>query len=282
MQRVTATTHRMIPDGTIAITSGVDTSNLLLHWVVEAIDTDGRIKVIDYGEQPTEAKAIGVERGLIEALQKLREHFNSAYRDASGEVWQPHQVWIDSGYHAHQPGVYGFCQWANEQERRELGDEIYRPCKGFGEGQKMMSRYIRPPEINKRTLYIGDGTDFNWQSGAGIILVQLNSDQWKYRVHEGLSLPPDTPGSLALYKSPDPHEHKEWTDQVLAERQIEKWFEGRGFVVVFERTRRQNHYLDATYQAAAAANFVREMLAVPAEPGPQDDGPIIDLGALYR
>ena len=65
----------------------------------------------------------------------------------------------------------------------------------------------------------------------------------------------DSPQAVLLYAAADQAEHREFSEQLTAERQVATWSEGRGEVVTWERIRRQNHYLDAAYSALAAGDL---------------------------
>jgi len=83
-----------------------------------------------------------------------------------------------------------------------------------------------------------------------------------------LSVPVDEPGAITLYDHPDPHGHMDLAASLTSEKQVEKWVKGKGSVVVWERITRNAHYLDAGYEATAAADFIRQsqQLATPAKP----------------
>jgi phage terminase large subunit GpA-like protein len=97
---------RDLPSDCVGVVIGIDTSKRRLHWTAKAVRPDGSLPVIEYGVQPVESERLGVFRGLLEALGKLREYFES---------WRmpPAQVWIDSGWHEHTDAVYEFCALAN-------------------------------------------------------------------------------------------------------------------------------------------------------------------------
>jgi len=260
LQRRTEGTRKgQVPDGTIAITVGVDTGKYKLHWHATATRKNGSQTVIEYGEQPTRAKEIGTLKGLIEALGILHAYFANAWRDVAGTVFAPAQVWVDSGYHEHKVAVYEFCRSVNGD--LPLGQWVWRPMKGFGERQRGTTRYIAPRKKGGDIRHVGQEYDFRWQREHKVILVHVNSDYWKSQLHQRLAMPAEEPGSLTLYEAPSPDEHFDYSQQITAEVQREEYVEGRGETTVWVRERRNNHFLDAGYQSLAAANFVVEMLA---------------------
>ena len=258
-KRLSGTKQGIVPSNALAVTIGVDTGKYRLHWVALAILPDNRAAVIDYGEQKTDAKTVGTVAGMRNGFALLRLHFGSGWQYEDGRKCQPQQVWSDSGYHEHKLPVYEFCKETNEELSREFGDEIYRPTKGFAEGHKQMTRYYKPRELTSSVQYLGEEFDMRLQLDDQIYLVHVNADYWKAKVQEGLSMDAQAPGSISLYWTPDQYQHQEYSQQIAAEKQVEEWHQDRGFLKVFKVLQRENHYLDATYLALAAGQFVREM-----------------------
>jgi hypothetical protein len=201
--------------------------------------------VIEYGKQPTDANRVGLLRGLVDALTRLRDYFTP---------WNPAQVWIDSGWHEHRAAIYEFCRLANAGG--QLGQETYRPAKGYGERQRGTTRYFAPKTRGGEIKYIGLEYDFRYQRTEHTILVHVNSDFWKSNLHQRLSMDQGQPGALTLYEAASPQEHVEYSQHITAEIQKAQWVDGRGEVVIWDRIRRQNHYLDAGYLSLAAGHFV--------------------------
>jgi hypothetical protein len=178
-------------------------------------------------------------------------------------LWTPSQVWIDSAYHEHKEAVYEFCRQANKGLKP--GTEIYRPTKGYGEGQRQMTRYVAPKAKTSDVRYIGREYHMTYQRPARLLLVHVNADHWKSEFHQRLVQPPEEPTAITLYQAASSAEHLEYSRHLTAERQIEKWIPGRGTVQVWERVERANHYLDAGYLATAAGHFVLQQRQQQAE-----------------
>jgi hypothetical protein len=215
--------------------------------------SDARGYIVDYGIQTTQADRVGTERGLFAALTALKTYLDRGWQSPDGKRWLD-QCWIDSGYHEHTDPVYRFCQHANEGLRP--GAERFRPSKGYGEGQQRMPRYIVPKAMSHEVRYIGTGYHLTRLQRAHQLIAHVNADFWKSQLHQRLGMPPEEPGAIVLYETADAQEHGDFIDQLTAERQIEKWSEGRASVVVWERIRRANHFLDASYAAVAAGHLV--------------------------
>lgn len=256
----------LFPEDTIGIAIGVDTGKRALHWHVEAVGEDGKsLRVIDYGIQTVEANRLGVHRGLVEALRQLSGYFSRGWSSPSGRQMGPSQVWIDSGYHEHTDAVYAFCEEMNKG--RPFGQEIYRPTKGYGEGQRI-GRYLTPRGKSADIVYMGKEYYISVVRRRnvilpGVLLVHINSDHWKSEFHQRLLMPQDAEGAITLFDTADPFEHAELTNHYVAERQKEKFIPGRGTVVIWERSNRNNHYLDAGYSSTTAADFIVRLAEIP-------------------
>jgi phage terminase large subunit GpA-like protein len=262
-ERTTDLKRGELPPDCIGISVGVDTGKRKLHWAAMAVVKNGSMNVIEHGIQPVDSDKFGVYRGLVESLKQLSSYFELGW---SGR--KPSQIWIDSGWHEHTDAVYLICEQLNVG--LQPGAERYRPSKGYGEGQSRMGRYYLPTDGTRDTVYIGKEfyiSRVRRQKKAlpGVLLVHINSDHWKSEFHQRLAMPKDEqgkyePGAITLYQAADHFEHSEFVNQATAEQQIEKQASGRGTVIVWERkhNRRDNHFLDAGYQATAAGYFIYE------------------------
>ena len=86
--------------------------------------------------------------------------------------------------------------------------------------------------------------------------MHVNSDFWKSALHDRLAMSVDEPGAVTLFEVASAREHLEYSEQITAEVQKLEFVEGRGEVIVWDRIRRQNHYLDAGYLSLAAGQFL--------------------------
>jgi phage terminase large subunit GpA-like protein len=260
----------IVPVGCVGVSVGVDTGKRRLHWTAIAWQQDDSGSVIDYGEQPVDADALGVDRALREALAALVAFFEGGWQTQTGEKIRPSQVWIDSGWHEHTDAVYGFCRGANTGCKP--GAERYRPSKGFGEGQRGTTRYHAPKQTTTEVRYIGKEYHFSRTKRAGQSVVHVNSDHWKSELHVRLAMAPDEPGAILLYDTASPNGHVDFVDQITAEVQKEKWIKGKGTMVVWERIRRKNHYIDSSYSAVAAGHLIVTLYAASQRRSRSDGG----------
>ena len=185
-----------------------------------------------------------------------------------GEVREPDQVWIDSGYQGQTDGlqpVYAFCR-----EQRDQSHCRYRPMKGFGETDGRLVRYQAPTKESKEIVHLGEQYHFTADRPAGVYRVDVNADHWKTFLQERLSVPlasPPTPGTLTLF-SAVPKDHTTIAKHFTAEKQVEEYVVGKGVVRKWVRERKANHYFDAAYVACAAGHFCGVRLLQEATPPP--------------
>lgn len=259
-QRAVGLKKGVIPPEATHITIGIDTGKRALHWVVMAHMPTGS-RIIEYGKQAVEADTLGIRPALVQALERLAAYFDGGWRKESGEMFKPSQVWIDSGWHEHTDAVYDFCQAINKRLGLPLGAEIYRPTKGYGIGQRRMTPYIAPENKNKGVIHLGAQYHIgqvkrNGKTVPSVLLVHMNSDFWKSELHQRLVVGADQPGAVTLYEAPNQSDHDEFANHIVAEKQVEKYVEGKGEVIAWERVDRNNHFLDATYAALCAGDAV--------------------------
>ena len=244
----------IVPADCKGISVGVYTHKRDLYWVVMAWLANGDGFVIDYGIQPVDSDRLGIVEGLDQALGELQTYLESGWVTEDSQRMRPAQVWIDSGYHEHTDPVYQFCLKASKGDK--MGAERYRPTKGYGEGQKQMTRYIAPKGVTKEIRHVGREFHLAWVTHAQQCLVHVNADHWKSEFHTRLGMKAVEPGAIVLYESASVREHDTFIDQLLAEEEKETWIPDKGNVVVWDRIHRQNHYLDAGYAAVGAGEFI--------------------------
>jgi hypothetical protein len=155
--------------------------------------------------------------------------------------------------------VYAFSKAAN----KKLGVEKYRPTKGYGEGQRQMTRYTSPSAKQRDADVVFVGREFHIRkvrkNGRTVVirLVHINADHWKSELHQRLAMPTDEPLAITLYEGASFVEHKEFSQHMVAEVQLEKFIPERGTVIVWDRIDRNNHFLDSTYASLCAGEAVR-------------------------
>ena len=101
---------------------------------------------------------------------------------------------------------------------------------------------------------IGEGFHLNLLPAERLLLVEIDADYWKTWVHERLHIPVGQPGGLTLSRG-TPQDHLALSKHLTAETKTEEFVAGKGLVVKWERQQRQNHWLDALYNACAAGRY---------------------------
>ncbi len=124
-----------------------------------------------------------------------------------------------------------------------------------GVSQQRTQWYNRPKTTGSIVRHVGEGYHLNWLQAQHTYLMEVNSDHWKSWVHQRLTTPLDQAGAMTLFQSP-PHEHLSLAKHLTAERQTEEFVAGKGVVTKWERIRRNNHWLDALYNACAAGHYL--------------------------
>jgi hypothetical protein len=141
------------------------------------------------------------------------------------------------------PVVYSFCH--------ESAGGPFRPAIGRGATQMGRSSYSRPTHTGSEVKHIGEGFHVSWLPADHIFLMEVDADHWKTWVHQRLATPLGQPGSMSFFQAP-PYEHLALAKHLTAETKAEEFIAGKGVVTRWERVRRQNHWFDALYNAAAA------------------------------
>jgi phage terminase large subunit GpA-like protein len=270
LQQVTLEIHELasrvipLPRGIVPatakfLTAGIDLGKYLAHWALVAWSPNATGHVVDYGRIEIASDGLGVERAILIALKEFREQIMAGWpvATAQGQRQIPPQVWIDAGYETGT--VYTFCQQTGER---------FRPAVGRGAAQQRHQWYNRPTQTGSIVKHIGEGYHMNWLPAEQLYLVEVDADHWKTWVHQRLSTPPGHPGAMSLFQAP-PQDHLSLAKHLTAEVKMEEFVTGKGVVVKWERLRRQNHWLDALYNACAAGHAAGARLVEAAAQSPK-------------
>ena len=261
---VAGMTKGVVPATAQFLTLGVDLGKYLAHWVAVAWSAGACGHIVDYGRLDVASADLGVERALMTTLRQLREELvEPGWRqDGSANPKVPDVVFVDAGYTTEV--VYAFC--------REVG-ERFRPALGRGTDQQHRQWQGKAAQTGSRVSSIGEGYHTAWLPVQQLHLVAVDADHWKTWVHQRLSTPMGTPGAMTLFQAL-PQDHLSLAKHLTAETKVEEFVSGKGVVVRWERLRRQNHWLDALYNACAAGHLcgVRLVDEVP-KPAPPPPRP---------
>ncbi len=240
----------IVPEDTHCLTCGADVGLKGLYYVVMSSTREGISRIIQYAfhEFRTEGiKAAEAETRILSGLLDWWQLINEeGFRDKSGHVWPIDCTLVDTG-------------WKDESWQRQPV-QLFAAQVGSGVRASKGKVPFRVPQASKGII-LGD----NWyytRTAEGPV-VEMNSDHWKLKVHEGFMLEADEPGSLTVYTPPeidgriDRLKHISYSNHITAERwetRQKPGFSGprTGW---WKIPGKQNHWFDATYQALVARSF---------------------------
>ena len=240
----------ILPAKTQHVTAAIDLGKYLCHWIVVAWQPRATGHIVDYGRIEVASVDMGVEKALSLALREFGEMCCEGWRKAKtdddptqlGEPLLPDIILIDAGYQIDV--VYNFCSDATG----------FHAAVGRGATQQRQQWYNRPTATGSIVKHIGEGFHVNWIRASHQYLFEINADHWKTWVHQRLTTPIGEPGGMTIFQSP-PHEHLSLAKHLTAERKTEEFVAGKGVVTRWERIRKNNHWLDALYNACAAGHY---------------------------
>lgn len=251
------TDEGQIPAGTTRVTLGADCGKRWLHWVLCAWQDDARGRVVGYGAEPVAWDSAGIELAVLEALRRLGTSF--ADKQPAGGTMQTgwrniDQAWIDSKWSDSTRAVCQFCREQAAAGREPSGSERWRPAQGRGASQKRNAWEGRALESGAVIRHVGEGFHLKHSPTQQLHFADCDADYWKTSIHQRLTTPAGEAGAIDLYRAPI-LSHGEFARHLTAERQTEEFVPGKGNVIRWEKWRKQNHWLDCLYLAAAAASF---------------------------
>jgi phage terminase large subunit GpA-like protein len=245
MARAVGMPRGIVPQQARWLTSGLDIGKFLVHWVVVAWHEDATSQILDYGRIETACDDLGVEHAVLTALRQFRDTTANGWPIGIAEGQKTKTLdfaWVDAGYLPEV--VHAFC--------RETGTPFH-PAVGRGGTQPRRLGFARPAPGQSEVQQIGEGFHVCWLPAEGLHRVDVDADHWKSWVHQRLHTPIGQPGAMTLFRAAA-FEHMSLARHLTAEHKVESYVAGKGVVVQWERLRRQNHWLDALYNASAAAS----------------------------
>jgi len=251
------------PADTAAVTVGVDCGMYRLHWVAICWRSNWTGHVLDYNTVEvlhrggdTAGRRKHVKARLAEALEELRDYLAAAWRLGDQRL-ELGRVFVDAGYLSDT--VHAFC--------RDAGP-VYFAALGRGTGQQAGYQYAHPSALGRDVKRIGDGYHLRVHRKHRQLYAIVDSDAWKSTFQEAFRADAGERGSLSIF-----HDlaggHKTYERHVRSERPVRKHHPRHGLITVWEAASRANHYLDASYLAAAAGHLVGFRFTA----SPQDRGP---------
>lgn len=248
VNRLSGLERRQLPANTMHLTAGIDLGKYWCHWVVAAWWKGAGGCVVDYGVAEVAGTSesldtVASEPLIYKALLNWRDQLLQAeYVDATGIQRKIDAVFVDSGTFTN--AAYEFV--------RQVGAPFHA-VKGIGN--------YRPRRESNKKLIVGDHMHAAYQDAERLWLFDLSTDYWKNWVHERFLTPAfDTGnmlrrGSLSLFNQVGRKTHMSFAQHIVAEELVAEFIEGKGTKVKWHQHNPNNHWLDATYYAAAAARF---------------------------
>jgi phage terminase large subunit GpA-like protein len=265
--RLSGLDRGQIPANASCITMGIDLGKYLCHWVAIAWWKGAGGCVIDYGR----AEVAGTDKSMdsetsepmiYRALLNWRDEIlQKRYVDAAGSERKVDAVFIDSG--TFTDAAYQFV--------RDVGGTPFYVSKGIGK------YHDKTTETDK----VKPGNHFHaaYQEAQGLWLYELDTDYWKQFIHERFLTPTFDDqnflrrGALSLFVQPNDRKHTSYAQHICAEELVSEFKEGKGTKTYWNVINSNNHWLDATYNAAAAASARGIYLLSPTAENP--DGPAV-------
>jgi hypothetical protein len=242
--RINGLAKRQLPANATTLTAAIDLGKYYCHWVVCAWWQGAGGCVVDYGAKQVlgtnnTQDSYAAEPHIFDALLDWREQLlQTVYMDAVGVARKVDLVFVDSG--AFTNAAYKFC--------RDTGKPFF-PSKGIPNYRK------RKADTTK--IFVGDNLHAEYMPAHHVALYELDTDYWKQFVHERFMTTTFDEnnllrrGSLSIYHSEK--NHTMYAEHICAEEYVSEFIEGKGSKQYWNKRRDDNHWLDATYMAAAAA-----------------------------
>ena len=256
--RLSGLARRQLPASTVALTAAIDLGKYRCHWVVTAWWHGAGGAVVDYGV----AEVHGTDRSIdneasepmiYNALMNWRDELiQKQFVDATGTRRSVDFVLVDSGT---------FTNAAYQFIREVRG--VFHPSKGY-------SPYT-PKKQSTDSIIAGANLHASRLASAGIWLYELDTNYWKQFVHERFLTPTFDEnnmlrrGSLSLFNLDGNQKHGSYSQHIAAEELVSEFKEGKGTKQYWSVKNENNHWLDATYMAAAAGEACGVKLIAPSE-----------------
>jgi hypothetical protein len=234
-----------VPDETIGITAAMDVGKRFCNWTKIAWLPGNRGLICDYGiVEVFNFRAPSIEQSLHAAL--------ADWLEAQGNSFTPPDwTLLDTSDGVLTDALYNFVLKAPE----------FPPIaasKGYGEGQGPKPQEF-VPESERAERILGNHWYAKLNSNKGIWLYHPDANFWKLWVQERFASDPfdhetqkQNENTLTFFRPARVRAHQSFAKQIVAEEwRAPKKGQKKRFVTVSE----QNHWLDSTYMACAAAEM---------------------------
>lgn len=239
------------------VTVGLDIGKYYSHWAKVAWHGNAIGHVIDYGvmETPGMMTADNKQAVIAALLPALLQ-----WRIDIAADGLPDFCLIDSGDYT--DAIYEFV--------RQVGGTPFAASKGWDNNRLHMPKQRTADKIPFQECYASH------QPTERIWLYNVNTEHWKQWVHERFATATldenqiPNAGTLSLYAAPgDRRRHLSFSQHIVAEERRDVFEQGKGIKRKWTVVNKNNHYLDATALACAAAGClgvrVVPRIALPAQ-----------------
>lgn len=257
--RINGLLRGIVPARTDLLTAGIDVGKFACHYAVTGWLPSIAGIIPWYGVQEVwNADQVGSEKAVLQALRSWRDEFmREPVRDEEDEPKRFDRVAVDAGY----------CDQAVHQFVEESGLPFIA-VHGEGSRTGRQGPYRMPAKRSRGRKF---GEHWYATRSGRHWLYMLDADYWKGWVHERLQTATTDdagtlrPGSLSLFGD-DTRTHISFSKHITAEYFVEEFKPGKGLKRYWKKVNRNNHWLDATCMACAAAAIAGMRLMGPREP----------------
>lgn len=263
-RRLSGLAKHQLPGNADAVTVGIDIGKYRCHWAVVAWWKGAGGVVVDYGIKEVSgneninsgdkaADMVASEPAIYKALLEFRDDLlTKEYVDSFGVRRSIDMVMVDSGTYTN--AAY----------------EFVRQVRGNFHASKGYSNY-RPRAKSTDVCRAGKNQHAQWLEAQKIWLYELDTDFWKQWVHERFLTPTFDEnnmlrrGSLSIFEPTGTQKHTSYAQHIVAEELVSEFKQGKGSKTFWNKKNENNHWLDATYLAAACTESVGIGLITPSE-----------------
>jgi hypothetical protein len=243
VKRTTTHSKGLVPADASILTAHIDVQEKLLYWTVVAWSQAFRGYVLDYGAYPEPSSRYFQLGKVRKTLQTV-----SPGNDMQGSI----RVGIQHLITYLSERVWRREDKAEMHITRGLVDSRYLPAYGTGIGAKHapMAKYA------KRTgLFRGHHWVMERPSTKLLVSAFVDTNYWKTRCHQALTVPQEHSAAITLYRAPQSH-HQLFADHLASERATR--VEARGRVIdewTLPSNKPDNHFWDNLIGCMAAASM---------------------------
>ncbi|XZE20844.1 terminase gpA endonuclease subunit [Pirellulaceae bacterium SH449] len=230
-----------VPDEAIGITCGVDVGKRFCHWTKIAWLGENRGLITDYGViEVHNYNEASIEKSIKAALADWQE-------EQANSAAPPDWTFLDTSDGVLTDALYEFIVNC-------LDFPPIAASKGYGKGQGPKPQSFEPQQQDD--ILYGNHWWAKQHSQKGVWLYHPDANFWKLWVQERFrtesfdSLGNQNPNTLTLFRPARVRAHTAFAKHIVAEEyRAKKGFREKEFIPVSPN----NHWLDATYMACAAA-----------------------------